>query len=87
MPISMPPPRIAAEYRVSEVGDLERLAGGFAALPAADADAQLDALATQAIARWRLDDATAWQRVKFRARLIRAAQRNDPEAAEPMGKN
>lgn len=73
----MPPPSLSqpAPERIANRGDLERLAIEFAAMDAAVAEASIDSLAAQAIARWRLDDATAWQRVKFRSRMIRAARR------------
>lgn len=53
--------------------DLEAAATAFAAQGAAEAEEQIAALAADAIRRWQLDEATFWQRVKFRARLLRAA--------------
>lgn len=76
MPMS--PPSLPAPERIASRGDLERLATEFAAMDAAAAEALIDSLAAQAIARWRLDDATVWQRVKFRARMIRATRRQAP---------
>lgn len=73
--ISMPPPSQPASERIGNRADLERIAMDFAAMDAAAAEALIDSLAAQAIAHWRLDDATAWQRVKFRSRMIRATRR------------
>ena len=55
---------------------LEEAAIRFAALDPVEAEATINAFVTGAIAAWRLEDATYWQRVKFRARLIRTMRRN-----------
>ncbi len=61
--------------------DLERLARQFAALPRDDAEAAIDLQVGTAIRQWRVSDATFWQRVKFRSRMIRtvAERRHDPK--------
>ena len=55
--------------------NLEPMAARFAAMPAGEAEGLIDAYVAQAVAQWRVADATFWQRVKFRARLIRATLR------------
>ena len=47
----------------------------FAAMPAGEAERLIEAYVVQAVSQWRVADATFWQRVKFRARLIRATAR------------
>lgn len=54
--------------------DLDATAARFARREAGDAEAAIAALAAAAIRHWRLDEATFWQRVKFRARMLRAAR-------------
>lgn len=44
----------------------------FASMRAGEAEALIDAYVVQAISEWRVEDATFWQRVKFRSRMIRA---------------
>lgn len=51
---------------------LEAQAQAFAGGDADMMEARLVQLAEDAIVGWRLDEAIFWQRVKFRARLIRA---------------
>lgn len=60
-------------------GSLEELAAAFALRPAAEAEELIESFCAEAIGQWRLQDATFWQRVKFRARMLRAMQvpRND----------
>lgn len=62
--------------------DLETEAIAFAQGDAAEAETLLARLAGDAIRCWRLDEATFWQRVKFRARLIRAATARDATARD-----
>jgi hypothetical protein len=53
---------------------LEEIAIAYAAEPLVDSEEELDSLTNEAIGEWRLQDATFWQRVKFRARMIRAVE-------------
>ena len=53
---------------------LEEIAVAYAAEPLVASEAELDLLTSEAIGEWRLQDATFWQRVKFRARMIRAVE-------------
>ena len=73
-----PSPTISATQRGIDRLGLERLATEFATMDAVAAETLIDSLAAQAIAHWRLDDATIWQRVKFRSRIIRATRRQVP---------
>jgi hypothetical protein len=57
----------AARDRLEEVSRL------YALEAEAASDAQLDSLTDVAIKDRKLQDATFWQRVKFRSRMIRAA--------------
>ena len=57
----------AARDRLEEVSRL------YALETEARSDAQLDSLTSVAIKDRKLQDATFWQRVKFRSRMIRAA--------------
>jgi len=52
---------------------LEEVSLLYARESEADSDAQLDSLTDVAIKEFKLQDATFWQRVKFRSRMIRAA--------------
>lgn len=72
-----PPPMPSAHHSIDRLG-LERLATEFATMDAVAAETLIDSLAAQAIAQWRLADATSWQRVKFRSRIIRATRRQVP---------
>lgn len=72
----MPAPRIAADG-----GNLDAMCHRFAALPAGEAETLIDAYVVQAISEWRVTDATFWQRVKFRSRMIRATARCQPAFA------
>lgn len=56
---------------------LEEAAERYARLDPVEAEATIDAFVAGAIAAWRLEDATYWQRVKFRARLIRTMRRSE----------
>lgn len=57
------------------------LSDQFAGQDEEASDAMLDMLTGDAIKEWRLQDATFWQRVKFRSRMLRAsgAGRKDQE--------
>ena len=52
---------------------LEEMSRLYARETEAVSDAQLDSLTDAAIKARKLQDATFWQRVKFRSRMIRAA--------------
>ena len=52
---------------------LEEVSRLYALQTEAASDAQLDSLTDAAIKELKLQDATFWQRVKFRSRMIRAA--------------
>lgn len=52
---------------------LEATARRFAAMDRDEAETMIDAQATSAIREWRIADATYWQRVKFRSRMLRTA--------------
>lgn len=52
---------------------LEQMSRLYARETEATSDAQLDSLTDVAIKALQLQDATFWQRVKFRSRMIRAA--------------
>lgn len=43
-----------------------------------EAETAISEHVADAIARWELDEATFWQRVKFKARLLRAAHGRSP---------
>lgn len=60
--------RVALDYDARQLADLDPV----------EAEATIDALVADAIATWRLTDATYWQRVKFRARLLRSMRRAEP---------
>ncbi len=60
---------------------LDDAAERFADLDPVEAEATIDAFVAGAIAAWRLEDATYWQRVKFRARLIRTMRRTEAKTA------
>lgn len=66
---------------------LEDAATRFAALDPVEAEATIDAFVAGAIAAWRLEDATYWQRVKFRARHIRTMRRNEAILATAEAKS
>ncbi|MEN2789093.1 hypothetical protein ABC974_05605 [Sphingomonas oligophenolica] len=53
---------------------LEEIAAAYAREPLVPSEEELDSLTSEAIGEWRLQDATFWQRVKFRARMIRAVE-------------
>lgn len=61
---------------------LEQLAASFALNDQTESETLITAFCTEAIRQWRLNDATFWQRVKFRARLLRAIM-PDPGTKEP----
>ena len=62
-------PLVAVEQRER----LEEVSRLYARESEAASDAQLDSLTDAAIKARKLQDATFWQRVKFRSRMIRAA--------------
>ncbi|KQS03810.1 hypothetical protein ASG11_05765 [Sphingomonas sp. Leaf357] len=51
---------------------LDQFAASFALNDQVESELLITAFCTEAIRQWRLNDATFWQRVKFRARLLRA---------------
>lgn len=67
---SLPPPPQAL--------DLEPLAQRFAAMEPDAAECAIDAQVAIAIREWRISDATFWQRIKFRSRMIRTATAHLP---------
>ena len=73
-PASLPPPATAA--LVAPLNrDLETTAARYAAAAPEIAELELTMLTDRAIAAWRLEEAAFWQRVKFRARMLRARAR------------
>jgi len=66
-------PLVAQEQRER----LEEVSRLYARETAASSDALLDSLTEAAIRELKLQDATFWQRVKFRSRMIRAAAGGD----------
>lgn len=73
MPLGTLTPIVAAR-----TASVEALAARFAGLATPEAEALIERYVEEAIAQWRVEDATFWQRVKFRARLLRAAGRHSP---------
>ena len=61
--------------------DLDPMGRRFAAMSAGEAETLIDTYVVQAISEWRVTDATFWQRVKFRSRMIRATARIQPGLA------
>lgn len=55
---------------------VEEFALALALHDAAAGELLIEMLVGEAIRQWRLDDATFWQRVKFKARMIRATRRS-----------
>jgi hypothetical protein len=51
---------------------LEELAASFALRDRQESEELIESFCCEAIRQWRLKDATFWQRVKFRARMLRA---------------
>ena len=74
MAVSITTPQMA---HVARPATLEDAAEHFADMEPIEAEATIDAFVAGAIAAWRLEDATYWQRVKFRARLIRTMRRTE----------
>ena len=72
-----------ATIQAARPATLEDAAERYAKLDPVEAEATIDAFVAGAIAAWRLEDATYWQRVKFRARLIRTMRRREPTL--PLG--
>ena len=67
---NMPALRVPAE--ADRGAALDEFAAAFALRSVADTDILIEALSSEAIRQWRLADATFWQRVRFRARRLRA---------------
>ncbi len=61
--------------------DLDPMGHRFAQMTAGEAETLIDAYVVQAISEWRVTDATFWQRVKLRSRMIRATARYQPSLA------
>lgn len=61
---------------------LEGAAKRFAIMPQAEAETVIDAHVADALRAWRIADATVWQRVKFRSRMIRTANAHRCNAQE-----
>ena len=55
-----------------QVAALEELAASFALRDRQESEELIESFCCEAIRQWRLKDATFWQRVKFRARMLRA---------------
>lgn len=51
---------------------LDEFAAAFALRSVGETEEMIEALSGEAIQQWRLADATFWQRVRFRARHLRA---------------
>ena len=68
-------------------GNLVAMSERFAALDVAEAERLIDAYVVQAVSQWRVADATFWQRVKFRARLLRATARGRADASRTGGRD
>ena len=64
--------RLRVPAGADQAAALEAFAGDFARRSATEADAIVAMLCDEAIRQWRLTDATFWQRVKYRARHLRA---------------
>jgi hypothetical protein len=89
MPPALPPavvevragisyPAVLALGAASERADwIERAARWMIDQDPTLADAMIDDLRATALAEWRLQHAALWQWVRFRARFIRAAHRDD----------
>lgn len=65
----------------------DEIAGEFARDHADVSDALLDLLTGDAIKQWRLQDATFWQRIKFRSRMLRALELGARRKALPPRAN
>ncbi|GAA0658516.1 hypothetical protein FHT00_002108 [Sphingomonas insulae] len=62
--------------------NLEPLARRFAAMTQDDAEAAIDIQVANAIREWRISDATFWQRIKFRSRMIRTVTAQHPSPSK-----
>ena len=87
-PISVPRalPRDFADHGLC----VEEFALALALYDAATGEVLIETLVAEAIRHWRLDDATFWQRVKFKARMMRATRRAAPvsdDAVTPPGRD
>lgn len=65
--------------------DLDRLSHALAAEDAVTAQARVEELVTIAVQKRQLDDVVFWQRVMFKARLIRARRGVVPPAGTASG--
>ena len=66
---------IPRAYTAQEQRDrFDEISGEFAGGDAETSDAMLDQLTGDAIKERRMQDATFWQRVKFRSRMLRAVE-------------
>jgi len=66
----------SAHYRAAPSSrNLDEMAAHYAGISAVAAEAMIEAHVAIAITEWRVDDATFWQRVKYRARMLRATAR------------
>ena len=74
IPIHKPKMAPRSNMMIEQRERLEEVATAYAAEPLASSEEELDSLTSEAIAELRLQDATFWQRVKFRARMIRATE-------------
>jgi len=74
---------VPRNYTAQEQRDrFDEISGEFAAEDAEASDAMLDLLTGDAIKEWRMQDATFWQRVKFRSRMLRAVESGVQRKAE-----
>lgn len=64
---------LACNGAIASLLDVESRAASFATGDATEAEALLAQLVENSVRRWKMDEATFWQRVCFRARMIRAA--------------
>jgi hypothetical protein len=74
IPIHKPKTAPRSHTVIEQRERLEEIAIAYAAEPLVASEEELDSLTNEAIGEWRLQDATFWQRVKFRARMIRATE-------------
>lgn len=59
---------------------LENWSRRFAGRDAESSEREIDSITADALEQWRLDDAIFWQRVKLRARRLRAVARTGDDA-------
>lgn len=72
VPVATAPAAISNANASPLLIGLEAAAVRFAAMDRLEADAVIDAHVAVAIREWRIADATLWQRVKFRSRMVRS---------------